>query len=325
MHITFPVSYARTHSDTQRNRNKNKSIPLKSACSCLHGGGCMFTCICRTGLHMQISSSWGWTFEFWQRNENEHMHMIHACIKTHTFPLHHSFTGTHTHIYLHTQSIVTGQGLPVTHSLHVFDALEPKFTPFKFVSYVWSWPSNFASEGCVHPLKLCCALARKCLNSFPCNTIQSLHTMLSSLVPRFSLSLLFSSLLSSHLSLSVSLSLSLCLCLSHTHTHRSTSAMPMLKIADSVSFLAFHFRFISFLSVSPRQTRKWRPCFTIGGRKESRKQRRAVPLREMTQREQGPKQRYDCLLINATVSRSRSLVNWGRFRREVFRKIFDKF
>ena len=24
-------------------------------------------------------------------------------------------------------------GLPMTHGLHVFDALEPKFTPFKFV------------------------------------------------------------------------------------------------------------------------------------------------------------------------------------------------
>ena len=24
-------------------------------------------------------------------------------------------------------------GLPMTHGLHIFDALEPKFTPFKFV------------------------------------------------------------------------------------------------------------------------------------------------------------------------------------------------
>ena len=33
------------------------------------------------------------------------------------------------------------------HGLHVFDTLEPKFTPF--------WPSELASEGCVYFLKFC--------------------------------------------------------------------------------------------------------------------------------------------------------------------------
>ena len=43
-------------------------------------------------------------------------------------------------------------GLPVTHRLHIFDALKIKFTPFN-VFCAWTWPSKFNREGCIHPLK----------------------------------------------------------------------------------------------------------------------------------------------------------------------------
>ena len=46
------------------------------------------------------------------------------------------------------------RGLPMTHSLHIFEALELKFTP-STLSSAWSWPSKFASEGYIHSLKLC--------------------------------------------------------------------------------------------------------------------------------------------------------------------------
>ena len=51
--------------------------------------------------------------------------------------------------------IVDYTGLPMMHGLHVFEALEQKFIPFRFVLCVKSWPSKLASEGYVHSLKLC--------------------------------------------------------------------------------------------------------------------------------------------------------------------------
>ena len=45
-------------------------------------------------------------------------------------------------------------GLLVMHGLHIFEALELKFTPFKFVLCV-DWLSKLASEGCVYFLKFC--------------------------------------------------------------------------------------------------------------------------------------------------------------------------
>ena len=35
--------------------------------------------------------------------------------------------------HMHTDTHTQTHGLPVTHSLHVFDALDSEFTPFKFV------------------------------------------------------------------------------------------------------------------------------------------------------------------------------------------------
>ena len=46
-------------------------------------------------------------------------------------------------------------GLQMMHSLHIFDALELKFTPFKFVLCMWSQPCTYASEGCAQSSKLC--------------------------------------------------------------------------------------------------------------------------------------------------------------------------
>ena len=40
------------------------------------------------------------------------------------------------------------------HNLHIFDAVEQKFTPFKFVLCM-ELTSIFVSEGCINPLKLC--------------------------------------------------------------------------------------------------------------------------------------------------------------------------
>ena len=54
------------------------------------------------------------------------------CAHTHTHTHTHAHTLlTHTHTHTHTHTELTG--LPMTHSLHVFDTLEPKFTPFNFV------------------------------------------------------------------------------------------------------------------------------------------------------------------------------------------------
>ena len=73
--------------------------------------------------------------------------------------------------------------LPVKHSLHIFDSLEPKFTPSS-LSCAWNWPSKFASEGCVHPLKLCtdyCASAWKSGSSFPLWQNINVHAVESNL------------------------------------------------------------------------------------------------------------------------------------------------
>ena len=56
---------------------------------------------------------------------------------THTYTCTH-ITYTHTHIHTHAHALLTHThteltGLPMTHSLHVFDTLEPKSTPFNFV------------------------------------------------------------------------------------------------------------------------------------------------------------------------------------------------
>ena len=45
-------------------------------------------------------------------------------------------------------------GLPMTHGLHVFDALEQKSPPLS-LSCAWNWPSKLASKRCVYSLKFC--------------------------------------------------------------------------------------------------------------------------------------------------------------------------
>ena len=56
-------------------------------------------------------------------------------------------------------------GLPM-HSLPVFDALEPKFTPLS-LSCAWNWPSKLASGGCVYFLKFCTVHQPEKVEGFP--------------------------------------------------------------------------------------------------------------------------------------------------------------
>ena len=88
----------------------------------------------------------------------------------------------------------------MTRSLHVFDALEPKFTPFKFVPCV-ELTLQLCYYGVCSPSKtLYCASARKSLNAYPHNTIT---TRDAKFVDDIALSLSFSL---SHTQI-------------HTHTH----------------------------------------------------------------------------------------------------------